>query len=255
MKKLITSFFLLFLCMTGLAFARPSAPLNKAQIAQVQSIIRTYLVAHPEVLQEAANALQMKQSQAEDAASLKATKENAAFLLGDTLDPVMGNPKGKITMVEFFDYLCPFCRQMQPTVFDLMKKNPNLRVVLKEFPIHGQPAVLGTKVALAAHLQHKYTAMHDELMQLTPNQFTPAGLLKIAQKLKLNIKQFKADVQSKLMNKIIGQNYALARKLKLIGTPAFIIGPTNAKTGKKLYFVGGKAPEKDLQTAIQKAES
>jgi len=128
--------------------------------------IRTYLLEHPEVLMEAVNRLDAKQGEQEAAAASAVLKDRAADVFQDAASPVSGNPKGEVTLVEFFDYNCPYCRVMVPLLTQAEAADPLLRIVYKEFPILGAGSVFAAKAALAANRQGKYVTFHRALYQL-----------------------------------------------------------------------------------------
>ena len=128
---------------------------SEPQKKEFEKIIHEYLVKNPEVLLEASQALQQKQQQAMQQQAQVAIKDNSKQLFTDSLT-TMGNPKGDVTLVEFFDYQCVHCKKMSPLLNTLMKDKPNLRVIYKEFPIFGKNSEMAAKVALAAAMQGKY---------------------------------------------------------------------------------------------------
>jgi len=216
--------------------------------------VHDYLVANPEVLVEASQVLQQKQQLNIQEQAKAAIGENANVIFNGTL-AVAGNPKGKVTLVEFFDNQCIHCKHMVPVINALVQKNSDLRVIYKEFPIFGQDSELASKVALAAAMQGKYQQMHDALLKLE-GKLNDKVVMNAAKSLGLNMDKLKKDMDSKTVTDLLDENRQLAEKLHLMGTPAFIIAATpNGTFDPKIQptFIPGAASEQDLQALIKKA--
>ncbi|MFT4059216.1 MAG: DsbA family protein [Legionella sp.] len=228
--------------------------ISEAQKKEFEKIVHDYLVANPEVLLEASQALQQKQQQNMQQQAQSAIKENPEQLFqGKTT--VVGNPKGSVTIVEFFDYQCIHCKKMSPVINGLIKKDSDLRVVYKEFPIFGKSSELASKAALAAGMQNKYQAMHNALISVD-KRLNDKIIMDLAKSLGLDMKKFKTDMDSKEVTDVLEANRALAEKLHLMGTPAFIVASTpdgQFKVGSEPSFVPGAASEESLQELIKKA--
>lgn len=192
--------------------------------------VRVYLVNHPEVIEEALNNLQQKQ--VAEAASLTRSKlsENRAALVSDARDFVAGNPKGVITVVEFFDYRCGYCKAIQPEIEQLLAQNPDVRLVLKEFPIlpdrDGRLGVSlrAARAALAAGAQGKYIAVHNALM--AQKNIDDEAINAILTANGLNPTAVKASGESDAVTTHLTDVHTLGNKIGIQGTPAFIIGDT-----------------------------
>ena len=143
---------------------------NTDQKKQIQEIVHQYLVQKPEVIVEALQVIQRKQFD-EAQLTVKETQKNAIkfaeALFNQSNDPIAGNPNGKITVVEFFDYQCPHCTTMAPVMADVIKANPDVRVVYKEFPIRGPMSEMASRAALAANKQGKYMVLSHALLTST----------------------------------------------------------------------------------------
>jgi protein-disulfide isomerase len=194
----------------------------------LEQTIHDYILAHPEVLVESLKLAKQKQ-QERFAAVIKS--RIVAFrkeLLEDPSAPVLGNPKGDVTLVEFFDYRCPYCRQVEPWVQTLIKEDPGVRVVQKQFPILGPASVYAAHVALAALKQGKHAAFHDALMakegKIDERDIHEDLILQAAESVGLDIDRMKADMKSPDVEAEIQGSIQVARSLGLTGTPAFIIG-------------------------------
>jgi protein-disulfide isomerase len=144
-------------------------------------------------------------------------------LLDDPADPTGGNPKGDITIVEFFDYRCPYCRRVEPSVAAIIKDDPGLRIVYKEFPILGPESVFAAHVAFAALTQGKYQQFHNAMMA-AKGEINEEAILKVATGAGLDVARVKTDMSAPEIDQIIKRNYALADALAINGTPAFVIG-------------------------------
>lgn len=174
-------------------------------------------------------------------------------LFRNASDPVVGNPKGNVTVVEFFDYQCSHCISMAPVIAKALRSNPNLRVVFKELPIRGPGSELAARAALAANLQHKYYPFNHALLN-SNEQLNEAVIFKIAKQSGLDVVKLKKDMSSKRITAQIGYNFQLAQKYKLTGTPTFFIGKTNASDSNQIKYVLGEMNQQELQSAIRKAE-
>jgi len=191
--------------------------------ASVEKIIRDYIVTHPEILIEAMQAAQRKQEEASAADTKLLIQAHRAELLEDPNALVFGNAKGDVTLVEFFDYRCPYCRQMEGALRKLVQVDPGLRVVQKQFPILGPESVLAARAALAANKQGKHLELHDAFMTRRLS-FDEASIMSVAEAVGLNVAQLKIDMASPAVDAEIANSVRVARALKLKGTPAFIVG-------------------------------
>jgi len=172
-------------------------------------------------------------------------KARADEVLRDPDSPVGGNPNGDVTLVEFFDYNCPYCRQMAPLMNEEAEADPQLRVVFKEFPILGPNSTFAAKAALAAHRQGKYLAFHDMLMKargITDDK----KVLEIAATAGIDLDRLKADMQAPPIQAMLDRNLELARALRINGTPGFVVG-------EKVF--AGATDLRVLQTLVSEASS
>ena len=215
----------------ALAVASPAAAFDPGAMTPAEkdafgTAVRAYLMENPQVLMEAIDVLQQQQykQQVQDDVSL--LRDNHAAIFDDRYSWVGANPTGDVTIVEFVDYRCTYCRKANPEVEELVKSDGNIRFVLKELPILGEGSLASSKFAIAVQQiggQEAYKKAHDELIALRgePNAAT---LGKLAEKLGLNAKQVLAQMDSPEVLKVIDTNHALAEKLQIEGTPMFIIG-------------------------------
>jgi len=163
-------------------------------------------------------------SEAETAARQRKTiVDRRQEIFADPDSAVGGNPKGDVTLVEFFDYRCPYCKQIEPSLDALIKEDGKLRVVYKELPILGPPSVFASRAAIAARKQGKYDAFHSRMMAFKGTIDSDA-VLKVAKAAGLDLDRLKTDMAAPEIDKIIKRNYALAEALAIDGTPGLIVG-------------------------------
>ncbi len=214
-----------------LAMARPgiaqqAEPVFDARQSEaIEKLVRDYLLEHPEVLIEALRAYEQRQQAAEAERLRAAILAEAAALKDDPDAPVIGNPEGDVTLVEFFDYRCPYCKRASGTVIQLMEEDPELRVVMKEFPILSQESVRAARIALAAGRQGKYESFHFALME-NGGSFSDAEIFAVAESVGLDEARLRADMQDPAIEAALRRTNALAERLGVTGTPAFIVGDT-----------------------------
>ena len=185
--------------------------------------IERYIRAHPEVIEQSLQAMEAKREAEQKEHQKVALKTKQDELLHDPLSPVSGNPKGEVTVVEFYDYRCGFCKRAASAVTELQKADPRVRVVYKDFPILGEPSELAAKAALASQAQGKHQVFHEALLA-SHADMTKESILKIAAKVGLDAKRLDADMADPKWRTVISKNRALARELGISGTPGFIVG-------------------------------
>jgi len=218
--------------------------------AEFEQRVPNYLLEHPEVVDDAIKRLQAKQDEQDAADAKVALKAHTAEVFNDPDSPVGGNSSGSATLVEFFDYNCPYCKMMTPLVTKAEAADPKLLVVYKEFPILGPGSVFAAKAALAAAKQGKYEAFHRALYQAR-GHVDEAKVLEVAGTVGLDVGRLKVDMQDKGINEELAKNEKLAETLHITGTPGFVIsdqvttGATDFKTFQSLI---GKATKADQAT-------
>jgi protein-disulfide isomerase len=196
---------------------------SPAQKSAIEQIIHDYILKHPELVIQALQSAEDK-AKAEAEERVRATLvEKHQELLADPTSPIAGNPKGDVTIVEFFDYRCPYCKQVEPSLEALLREDRQIRIVYKELPILGKDSVYATRVALAARKQAKYEAFHAAMMA-AKGQIDEKVVFQVAASAGLDIEQVKTDMKSAEVDDIIQRNLDLAQALEIRGTPAFIIG-------------------------------
>jgi protein-disulfide isomerase len=205
------------------SFADEKEALTPAQKAQVQKLIRETLLKNPEIIVEAVQELRRRQEAAKQAALQSTLKAKRDELLSDAADPVVGNPKGDITIVEFFDYNCGYCRRVKSAVDSVVSKDGNIRLVYKEFPILGPGSEVASRAALAAKRQGKYEKFHNAMFAFR-GRLGATQVMSIAKAVGLDMDKLKADMKDPAIMAQIKKNHALAKQLGITGTPAFVIG-------------------------------
>jgi protein-disulfide isomerase len=221
--------------------------LSAKQKEEVRSVIGEYIRAHPEIIVESFRTMQARERAKEQQRGLKNLITYRELILNDPTSPVGGNPKGDVTIVEFFDYNCGYCKQVHPVIEKLIAEDKNIRFVYKEFPILSRQSELAARAALAVWQQDKskYVQIHQEFINWR-GKFTESRILRMVQKMGLDPIRLKKDMRSSAMSKIIADNHALARQLGITGTPAFIIGnqiypgAANMATMKKMIAAARK---------------
>jgi protein-disulfide isomerase len=198
-------------------------PLPTDKDTALQQAIHDYILAHPETLIESLQRAKIKQEQNLAAVIKSRIVAFRKDLVDDPNAPVLGNPAGDVTLVEFFDYRCPYCRQVEPWLQTLIKEDPGVRIVQKEFPILGPASVYAAHVAIAALKQGKHTEFHNALMAKKGN-IDEAIILQVAEAAGLDINRIKVDMNSPDVDAEIERSTDIAKALHLSGTPAFIIG-------------------------------
>ena len=191
---------------------------------EVERIVKDYLMREPEVIYEAIQELQRRREVAEAARQQAMIQARKAELFQHPEDPVAGNPAGDVTLVEFFDYRCGYCRAMASGLQDLVTTDQRLRFVLKDLPVLGPESVRAARAALAARAQGKYTPFHFALMRT--QDLTEDGIKAVAREVGLDVERLTADMASEAVTRAIDANLALARDLGINGTPSFVIGDT-----------------------------
>lgn len=218
---------------------------SDAQKKEIGEIVREYLLANPEILLDVSRELESRQKQAETEQRETALKAHAEAIFRSPHDYVAGNPDGDVTMVEFFDYNCGWCKKGLSEVLNLIEQDKNLRVVLKEFPIFGGDSDYAAKAAIAAKKQGKYWELHTALFS-HEGKVTKEVVDETAAAKGLDMAKLKADMESPEVAQLIADNQALAQSLAINGTPAFVIDT---------HLTPGYLPADELMAAIQEVRS
>jgi len=225
--------------------AQEDQALTPKQAEAVRRVIRDYLMEHPEVLQEADEALREKDRQMAEADARKNIETYRSELFDNKDDPSFGNPKGDVTIVEFFDYNCAYCKSSYDSLLDTIKADGKVRLVFKEFPILTDDSFVASRIALAAKKQGKYDDVHRAYMKYR-GKLDEKTAYKLAAEAGINMDQAKKDMSSPELDKLLRRNKEIAHVLGVDGTPTFIIGDriipqaVEASTLKQLIEIARK---------------
>jgi len=200
-----------------------SAPFDPAQRAAIVAIMRDALKSDPSMLRDALAALQADDTRVQEAAARVAVAGSRTALTQQPTDPQTGNPTGDVTLVEFYDVRCPYCRGMLPVMSQLLAQDHGVRLVFKDLPILGPGSVLGARALLAAQRQGGYLKYQAAIMQ-GPPEVTETTLRTQAQAVGLDWSQLQHDMADPTIQQRIDTNLTLAQELHIEGTPAIIIG-------------------------------
>jgi len=223
----------------GTLFTLPAFAQDKEVEAEerekIEQVVQEYLLENPEIIALAFRELQRRQTMARMGPAIEMYRD---YLEKDPASPVIGNPNGDVTMVEFFDYRCGFCRRHFPEVMKLVREDGNIRYIPRQFPIldrQGETPVsyLASRAALAAHKQGKFEEFHIAAMT-SKGSLTEDQLYQIAGSLGLNVGQLKADMNDRLVIKSVQNTLAIGKDIGFEGTPGYIIGE-DVVTGAEGY--------------------
>jgi protein-disulfide isomerase len=217
---LVTAVTLVVVSRTAPGVVNPTASLDDKRIVDV---VHDYLTKNPEILVDMTSELDKRQQEQQAAQQQKVISENADAIFRSPLAYTAGNPNGDVSVVEFFDYNCGFCRHALPEVVKLLNNDDKVRLVLKELPIFGEDSEAASKVALAAGKQGKYFDMHQKLFS-EPGKADKDKALRVAAELGLDVPQLEKDMNDPSIQKSLDEAKSLAQKLNLQGTPFYLIG-------------------------------
>ena len=197
------------------------------QRGEIEKVIRDYLLRNPELLQEVIQEMERRQAQAEAEKHREAIKENAQTLFNSNRQIVLGNPQGDVTMVEFFDYNCGFCRKALEDKLALIKTDPKLRLVLKEFPVLGEASTQAAQVAVAVRMQDKtggkkYLEFHQKLFA-SRGQIDKARALAVVREIGFDQARAERDMASDEVRLSLEEAFKLAEALGINGTPTYVL--------------------------------
>jgi protein-disulfide isomerase len=204
---------------------QPAAGFTEAQRAEIVGILRDALRTDPSILRDALEGMEAADRRERDGATHAAIAANAEALFRDPADPALGNPRGAVTVVEFFDPRCGYCKQMHPTVAELLRRHRDVRWVLKDLPILGPNSVLASRALLAAQKQGKHAELHDALLKLREEPTEPV-LKREAERVGLDWVRLKRDMDDPAVERRIEANARLAQAVQIQGTPAIVVGST-----------------------------
>ncbi|MBV9014989.1 MAG: DsbA family protein [Alphaproteobacteria bacterium] len=216
-------FFVLVFAALVLPRGGVAADFTPDQRKAIETIIHEYLTKNPDVLLDALQAAEdkMKGEAHDKAARALSTRHREIF--EDPETPIAGNPNGDVSLVEFFDYRCPYCKQVEPSLEALLGEDRQLRFVYKEFPVLGPDSLTASRAALASRKQGKYDSFHRALMALK-GQINETAVFKTAESVGIDVDRLKRDMTAPEIARALKANTELAEALDIHGTPGFVIG-------------------------------
>src|SRR5712691_2649116 len=224
-RLLAPALFALALC--GAPLSASAQSFSDVQRSDIETIVRNYLIAHPEVLEEAMAELSKRQAVAESAKHEAGVANNADAIFNSPRNVTLGNKDGDVTFVEFFDYNCGYCKRAMADMMELMKADPKLKVVLKEFPVLSEGSVDAAKVAVAVRMQDpsgkKYLDFHQKLLS-GRGAADKVRAMAAAKEAGLDAARIEKDIASPEVKATIEENFKLAEDMGMNGTPSYVIG-------------------------------
>jgi protein-disulfide isomerase len=209
----------------ALSATAPAFALDDQQKKEMGQFIREYLLQNPEVLVEVQNALEAKQQTQRVEQSTKGIADNKQAIFSSPTDITLGNPKGDVTVVEFFDYNCGYCKRALSDMDDILSKDKNVRFILKEFPILGPDSVAAHRVANAVRLvaPEKYAEFHRELLSGKPHA-SEATAIAVASALGVKEAAIRKSMADQPNDDMVRDAYRLANAIGITGTPTYVVG-------------------------------
>jgi protein-disulfide isomerase len=206
--------------------AAPAQSFSSEQRGEIEKIIRDYLLRNPELLQEVIGEMEKRQAQAEADRHRQAIKEHADAIFNSKRQVVIGNPQGETTLVEFFDYNCGFCRKALSDKMELIKADPKLKIVLKEFPVLGEGSTQAAQVAVAVRMQDKtgkkYLEFHQKMFS-SRGQIDKARALAVVREIGFDAARAERDMNSDEVRQTLEESFKLAEALGINGTPTYVV--------------------------------
>lgn len=218
------------LILTPLAAGEAEEAMSASQKKAIEKVVEEFILEHPEVVIESMRRMEQRRKDAENAAVARVIKLEKKVIF-DGGSPFAGPANGDVVMVEFFDYHCGVCKQVLPIIQKVLKTDPKVKLVYKEWPILGPDSVVAARAALASHKQGKYVDFHNAMMAAS-GRLTKKRILTIAAQVGLDPVKLESDMNSSEITGILSRNLELAEKLTLNGTPSFIVGDTLVRGGK-----------------------
>ena len=216
-----------FLATTALLMLPIAATADGMDEDRIKELVLEAIRENPGIVFEAAQLFEQQQQALQAQAAAQVLDTEKATLENDPNAPVLGNPDGDVTVVEFFDYNCPYCRRVKPEMEALLAADPNVRVVYREWPILGDGSVFAARAALASRNQGKYEDFHWAMMQLK-ERAEEASILRTAEDIGLDVAQLRSDMNGPEIEEHIQTSMRLAQSLGFSGTPSFVIGDSLA---------------------------
>jgi len=216
------------LAQTGVSVAQEDADAEAIKRYEFEQLVKDYILNNPEIIAEAIRILNDRA----DAASRESTKQailkNHDLLENDPLSVVLGNPEGDVTLVEFYDYRCPYCRESHERVLKLIETDPGVRVVLKQFPVKDRPgerpiSLISARIAMIAHDKGLFLPFHDAMYKAEP-PLTEARVFEIAGEVGLDVDALKEEMTNPKITRHLRETLVLASEIGVTGTPTFVMG-------------------------------
>jgi protein-disulfide isomerase len=224
LRLFLPALFAMAICAVPVASAQS---FSDSQRSEIEAVIKNYLIAHPEVLEDAMAELNKRQAAAEAERHEAGVAQNSETIFNSPRGVVLGNKDGDVTFVEFFDYNCGYCKRAMADMLDLMKTDPNLKVVLKEFPVLSQGSVEAAQVAVAVRMQDpsgkKYLDFHQKLLG-GRGAADKVRAMAAAKEAGLDTARIEKDLASPEVRATIEENFKLAEAMGMNGTPSYVIG-------------------------------
>ena len=215
------------------AWAQEDKTFDAKQTEAVRKIVRDYLMEHPEVIGEAIEALREKMMAQAESEAKKAIEARKDEIFSQADDPVAGNAKGDVVVVEFFDYNCPYCKVVLDPMLDAAKADGKVKVVFKDMPILSEDSVTAARVALAAKKQGKYDEVHRALMKFR-GKLDEKAIFRLAGEAGANVEQIKKEMMAPEIEAQLNRNKDLAHALGVTSTPSFIVAGADGKAARSL---------------------
>jgi protein-disulfide isomerase len=244
MRKLLASL-LLATSLIGLPALGADEKLSPKQVQEIKKLIKETLMENPEMIADAIQALEEKQRLEAEKESKKALGERKKDIFEDPNSPVGGNPKGDVTLVEFFDYRCGYCKGVHDGLMRVVKDDGKVRLIYKELPILGPESVYAAKAALASVKQKKYPEFQDVMMR-HKGSFGEENVMAMAKEVGIDTDKLKKDMNAPEIVKMIQANMELAQAVGISGTPGFVMGDR---------VVPGAVPEASLRQWLSDART
>jgi protein-disulfide isomerase len=213
--------------LAALAAPASAQSFSPDQRGEIEKIVREYLLSNPQLLQDVMAELEKRQQQAEVEKHRAAIKEHAELIFDSPRQVTLGNPKGDVTFVELFDYNCGYCKRALTDMLDLMKADPKIKVVLKEFPVLGEGSTQAAQVAVAVRMQDKtgkkYLEFHQKLLT-GRGSADKARAMAVAKEVGLDMARLEKDMASEEVKNTLAESFKIAEAMGINGTPSYVIG-------------------------------
>jgi protein-disulfide isomerase len=210
----------------GVPFVVPASAQQPPDRAAIEAVVKDYLLSHPEVIEDALNALQAKRAAAESERQKKAVADNHEAIFEDAQNVVLGDPNGDVSLVEFFDYNCGYCKRGLADLLALLEKDKHLKVVLKDYPILAPGSIDAATVAMGVKKQlqgEKFLAFHKELL-LTRGPVGKERALEVARNAGVDMGKLQDDMGEATVRTALATNLKLGDSLGVSGTPSYVLG-------------------------------